>query len=126
MIPKHKVDDIWTSGFCREAVEQARTTDDSLQGSESRVDYMRGHIEDCSDCYHARILKNAEAEVAAAMGPQAVGAFFRGENITVRPGYSKDLVRQALVRIRERGQGTPEFDEWINRVSKRKRYKKRR
>lgn len=128
-ITRKKVDDIWTSGFCREAVEHARKTEDTLQGAEARVAFLQAHIrstenpDGCLDCYFANVLKNAEAEVASEIGPQALGAFFRGENVLERPGYSEDMVRRALDRIAAHGLMTENFKAWMERAAKRKRYK---
>lgn len=125
-LTRAKVDDIWRSGFCRQTVLHALTTDDSLQGSKARVEWLEEHIHECKDCYFANILKGEEAAVATEMGPQALGAFARGEDILRRPGYTPALVKKAMERIAARGQMTPEFVEWMHRAAKRKRFKKYR
>jgi hypothetical protein len=125
-LTRKKLDDIWRSGFCRKMVEHAMTTEDTLQGSQARIEWLREHIPECDDCYYANLLKNEEAAVAEEMGPQALGAFMRGEDITQRPGYSPSLVKQAMDRIADQGRMTPEFVEWMHRAAKRKRFKRYR
>lgn len=125
-ITRAKVDDIWRSGYCRKTVEHARKTADTLQGSQERTEFLQEHVAECQDCHFAAILKAEEAAVATEMGPQAFGAFMRGEDILRRPGYTPKLVKQAMERIAARGQMTPEFVEWMHRAAKRKRYKRRR
>lgn len=125
-ITRKKLDDIWRSGFCRKMVEHARTTENTLQGSEARVEWLRNHIPECQDCEFANRLKGEEAVVAAEIGPQALGAFARGEDITKRPGYSPALVKKAMDRLAQRGLVTPAFTAWIHRAAKRKRFKKYR
>jgi len=126
-ITRQKVNDIWKSGYCRKIVEHARKTPNTLQGSRDRTEFLQAHITDgaCQDCYFAALLKAEEAVVAEAMGPQALGAFMCGEDITKRPGYTTSLVKQAMDRLDARGLVTPEFSEWMHRAAKRKRFKRR-
>lgn len=123
-LTKEKVNDLWRSGYCRVTVEHARKkTDDSPEGAHKRIEFMREHIKTCEDCRFANILKNAEAEVAAMIGPQALSAFFQGQDVTQRPGYSPALVGQAMEKLAHAGVLTPEFLAWMRRAAARTKYK---
>lgn len=123
-LTKQKIDDLWHSGYCRVTVEHARKkTDDSPEGAAKRIEFLREHINVCQECRFANIMKNAEAEVAAEIGPAALSAFFKGEDVTRRPGYSPSLVGQAMERLAAQGVLTREFLDWMHRVARRGKYK---
>jgi hypothetical protein len=105
-------------------VEYARKqTDDSPEGSEKRVEWLRQHRLECDDCRFANILKEKEMEVAQRIGPRAYAGFLLGEDTTKAPGYNADLMRTAMDELRAAGIVTPAFREWMTRASKRTKYK---
>lgn len=123
-LTRAKLTDIWRAGFCRLTVEYARKqTDDSPEGSEKRIAWLRQHREECDDCRFANILKEKEQEVAQRIGPRAYAGFLLGYDTTKAPGYSEDLVRQAMKELAEAGVVTPEFREWMARAARRGTYK---
>jgi len=82
-------------------VEYARKqTDDSPEGSEKRVEWLRQHRLECDDCRFANILKEKEMEVAQRIGPRAYAGFLLGEDTTKAPGYNADLMRTAMDELR--------------------------
>lgn len=123
-LTRAKLTDIWQAGFCRLTVEYARKqTDDSMEGSEKRIVWLTQHREECDDCRFANILKEKEQEVAQRIGPRAYAGFLLGEDTTKAPGYSRDLVRQAMDELTRAGIVTPAFREWMTRAGRRKAYK---
>lgn len=123
-LTKEKINDLWRSGYCRKTVEYARKhTDNSTAGAQQRIKYLSSHIAHCQDCYFANVMKNAEAQVASWMGLEAEIAFQYGEDITKRPEYDLDLLRQALRGLMIDGHITPQFMRWMERVAKRKEFK---
>jgi hypothetical protein len=127
VIPKHKLDDIWRSGFCRQAVEHAKRTTPDSAGSQARVAYLKAHIEDCVDCQCANILKNIESEVAAAMGAGFHTLFIKGGDITdfaeFRPLFEK-IFRQHCESgsIRNGPVDVEAYMYWLQRMASRGPY----
>lgn len=117
-----KINDVWKSGYCRATVDHAAQTDNSATGSRRRIAFLTAHVDKCSDCGFAALLKAMEAEVAERIGSRAVAGFFRGENTVAAPGYRSNMVRDAIEELRRAGHVTPEFKGWMKRVSARGNY----
>jgi len=120
-----KLTDIWRSGYCRVTVEFARTqTDDSLDGSLKRVEFLKEHVKNCMDCACATVLKSKEQELAKKMGPRAHAAFLMGQDVIRMPGYNAVLLREVLETLDELPSITLDhFHAWMTRAAKRKVYR---
>ncbi len=63
-----KLRDVYHSGFCPQAVEQARGTAPDAGGASDRRYFLQHHINTCSECMTAMKWKNIEADVAERLG----------------------------------------------------------
>ena len=125
-VPKHKLDGIWRSGYCRATVEHARKTD-AITGSAVRIAWLRTHIPQCQDCHFAAVLKAAEGQLAARIGPRAYVAFLAGtQDTTAALGYSDDLLREAITQLGRDGYLTDDFQAWMVGAAQRGPYQRKK
>lgn len=138
MIPKHKIDDIWRSGYCRETVEHAKTTTPDAAGARERTAYLSQHIGmrynadtdavelsdgGCFECLCANVLKNIEGEVAAAMGPGFFTLFAKGGDVSTFSEFRPVFERIMGAHFTEGKLLTIEgFMNWLTRAAGRGPY----
>ncbi len=79
-LTKERLTQIWRAGFCAPAVLMAGETE--INEGESRLSWMKGHLDFCSDCKKANFLKSLEHAAACQLGPAVERAFHRGDDIT--------------------------------------------
>lgn len=108
-----KLNDIWHSGFCAEAVVQASTTED--YDSDIRVAWLKTHIETCNDCRRATVLKGLEEKAARITGGEdAVNDFYLG-----REAHNRKAVGIVILDALQKGIIDAAFMEWMRRIAER-------
>jgi len=79
------LDQIWYSGYCNEMVEFASTTALDSAGPQERVDWLKAHAPDCSDCRNSIFFKEMEGNIAKELG--FFEEFRNGGNVTQLGGF---------------------------------------
>lgn len=108
-LSKTKMQDMWRAGYCEELIRAAHA-----KNRRERVLFLREHVQHCVECRKANLLKNAEMEVATALGPHAVQLFMNGGDITELPEYRFDVAKPILDKYI-----APEMLAWLQETLER-------
>jgi hypothetical protein len=122
-LSKDRLNEIWRSGYCRQTVRFAATTEDTAEGKRQREGFMKVHMggvggQVCADCAYANRLKLIEAGVAYKLGPETYQRFVRGDNITTHPQFAR-VFAEMMDKAIEGGGVDEKMAEWMSTRSKR-------
>ena len=113
-LTKAKLNDMWRAGYCRKAIEGVRHSNNTPEGAQQRLNYLKIHIqfENCPECHYANLLKGIEQATATAMGPAATTVYNAGGDITTLDRFHEyfDTVFAAAI---ENGTVTHGMQAWI-------------
>lgn len=118
MLPQERTNNIWYSGYCDETTSYCANTNLDGAGTVARMRWMQKHVPECDDCTFANHLKELEANVAKALGPEGLELFRSGGDVLSMDGAIeiKDLIIDQEIK---QGTLTSAFLPWMKEVKER-------
>lgn len=118
LLARDRLNEIWRSGYCRETVRFAATTEDTAEGKRKRETFMMRHLagiggQVCADCAYAQRLKLIEAGVAFKLGPESYQSFMQGGNVTTHPEFAR-VFAEMMEKAISAGGIDEKMAEWMN------------
>jgi len=118
MTERNWLQEMWRSGYCRDAVHMAAGTNLDAEGAEERLLWMQEHLPTCQECKFANLLKAMEASVAKELDFSE--QFENGGDVSKQLGYREVLDRHLRIGMRL-GLIDASVVGWMARVVERQR-----